>query len=217
MIDYAAARTAMVDCQVRPSDVTSFPIIDAMLRVPRERFVPAALRPVAYAGEHLSLAPGRVVLDPRTFAKLLDAVEPVPDDVVLDLACGYGYSTAVLASMCAWVTGVESEAAAVRTATQTLADLEVDNAAVIEGDPAQGAPDMADCSLIFVNGGVEALPETLAESLREGGRIAMIRMDGELGRAEIVTKTSGALAARRAFDATAPVLPGFEKAAAFEF
>jgi len=99
MIDYAAARVAMVDRQVRPSDVTRYPIIAAMLDVPREDFVPEALRPVAYLGEHVPLAPGRVLLDPRVFAKLVDALVVEPNDLVLDLGCGLGYSTAVLARM----------------------------------------------------------------------------------------------------------------------
>ncbi|MEM1314146.1 MAG: protein-L-isoaspartate O-methyltransferase [Pseudomonadota bacterium] len=217
MIDYAAARTAMVDRQVRPSDVTRFPIIDAMLEVPRERFVPAALRSVAYAGEHLALGPGRVVLDPRTLAKMLDALDPGPEDVALDLACGLGYSTAVLARLTAWTTGVEPDPAMARAAAATLAELEVDTAEVLEGAPAAGAPDGAPYTVMLLNGGAETVPQALADQLAEGGRLALIRMEGALGRCEIVTKTDGALSARAVFDASAPVLDGFAQAAAFEF
>ena len=90
MTDFAAAREAMVDRQVRPSDVTRYPIIDALLRVPREDYVPPAMRPVAYLGEHVPLAPGRVLLDPRVFSKMLDAVDIGPADLVLDVGCGMG-------------------------------------------------------------------------------------------------------------------------------
>ncbi|PJN94140.1 protein-L-isoaspartate O-methyltransferase, partial [Amaricoccus sp. HAR-UPW-R2A-40] len=88
MIDFATAREAMVDGQVRPSDVTRYPIILAMLTVPREDYVPDALREVAYLGEHVPLARGRVVLDPRVFAKMLDALAVGPGDLVLDVGCG---------------------------------------------------------------------------------------------------------------------------------
>ena len=111
MIDYAAAREAMVDRQVRTADVTLYPIIDAMLAVPREDFVPLELRPVAYLGEHVPLAPGRVLLDPRVFAKLLDALNVGPRDLVLDVGCGLGYSTAVLARMAEAVVALEADPA----------------------------------------------------------------------------------------------------------
>jgi len=217
MIDYAAARTAMVDRQVRPSDVTSYPIIDAMLSVPRERFAPAALRPVAYAGEHLALGGGRVLLDPRTFAKMLDALDPDPTDVALDLACGTGYSTAVLARLAAWVTAVEPDAALARAAASTLTELEVDTAEVIEGDPAAGAPDGGPYNIMLLNGGAEEAPAALSDQLAEGGRLVLIRVQGEHGRCEVLTKGPGGLTPRAVFDAFAPVLPGFARSRAFEF
>ncbi len=99
MLDNAANRTMMVDTQVRPSDVTKFPIIDAMLTVRREAFVPQSKRNVAYVGENIDIGVGRVVLEPRTFAKMLDALDIQRSDVVLDIGCGLGYSSAVLAHM----------------------------------------------------------------------------------------------------------------------
>jgi len=217
MTDYAAARTAMVDRQVRTADVTSYPIIDAMLTVPRERFAPAALRPVAYAGEHLTLAPRRVLLDPRTFAKMIDAADPGPDDLVLDLGCGLGYSTAVLARMAAAVVAVEADAAMARSAAATLTELEIDNAGVIEAPLVDGAAEHAPYNVILIEGGVEEVPEALRSQLREGGRMVFVRMEGEYGWCELVTRIGGSLARRRMFDAAAPVLPGFERQAAFEF
>ncbi len=100
----------MVDTQVRPSDVTKFPIIDAMLRVPREIYVPAAMRDVAYVGENVDLGGGRVVLDPRVLAKMLNALDVQPDEMVLDIGCGLGYSTAVLARLAEAVVAVEADA-----------------------------------------------------------------------------------------------------------
>ena len=140
MIDYAAAREAMVDRQVRPSDVTRYPIIEAMLAVPREDFVPEALRPVAYLGEHVPLAPGRVLLDPRVFAKLLDALAVGPRDLVLDVGCGLGYSTAVLARMAEAVVALESDPAMAAEAERLLGEHAVDNAVVQAGPLADGVP-----------------------------------------------------------------------------
>ncbi|HMO07252.1 MAG TPA: protein-L-isoaspartate O-methyltransferase, partial [Paracoccaceae bacterium] len=94
MADYATRRIMMVDTQVRPSDVTKFPIIDAMLAVPRETFVPDALREAAYVGENLDLAPGRVLLEARTLAKMLDALDLSPGDLVLHVGAGLGYGSA---------------------------------------------------------------------------------------------------------------------------
>ena len=217
MIDYAAARTAMVDRQVRPSDVTSFPIIEAMLNVPRERFTPPALRPVAYAGEHLTLGPSRVMLDPRTFAKMLDAADPGPDDLVLDLGCGLGYSAAVLARMAAAVIAVEEDPAMARSAAATLTELAVDNAEVVEAPLVAGAPEHAAYNVILIEGGVEEVPEALLAQLRDGGRMAFVHMDGDFGRCEVLTRTGDRFGRRRAFDAAAPVAPGFTRHDEFEF
>ncbi len=217
MTDYEAARVAMVDCQVRPSDVTSFPIIEAMLRIPRERFAPSALRAVCYAGEHVSLGEGRVMLDPRTFAKMLDAAEIGPGDLVLDLGCGLGYSTAVISRMCAAVIGVEPDAAMAKRAAETLSSLEMDNAVVKEGDPAAGEPSQAPYDVIFVNGGVETVPDALKAQLRDGGRLVALEMNGEFGECVVQVRTGDVFARRRAFNGTAPVMKGFERAAEFVF
>lgn len=216
MTEYEAARIAMVDRQVRPSDVTSFPIIDAMLSVPRERFVPAALRPVCYSGGDLALG-GRTLLDPRVFSKMIDAADIGPSDLVLDLGCGMGYSTAVIARLAAAVVAVESEEGLAKQAAATLSELEADTAMVECRPLAEGAPDAAPYNVIFINGGIEVLPEALVAQLREGGRIVGIELQGELGRACVWTKGPGGLAKRRAFDATAPALPGFSAAPAFSF
>lgn len=217
MIDYAAAREAMVDRQVRPSDVTRYPIIAAMLAVPREEFLPAAMRPVAYLGEHVPLAPGRVLLDPRVFAKLLDALAVGPKDLVLDLGCGLGYSTAVLARMAEAVVALETDAGMAGEAEARLAAHSVDNAVVETGPLADGVAEHGPFDAILVEGAIEMLPEALADQLKPGGRIAAIVVEGTRGQARLGLRVGDSIVWRRIFDATAPVLPGFEATKAFEF
>jgi len=217
MTDYAAAREIMVDRQVRTADVTLYPIIAAMLEVPREPFVPEALRPVAYLGEHVPLAPGRVLLDPRVFAKLLDALNVGPDDLVLDVGCGYGYSTAVLARMAEAVVAVEADPAMAAEAEALLAAQGVDTAVVHAGPLADGVAAHGPFDVVLVEGGLEVLPPALEAQLKTGGRVAAIFVDGARGQARLGLRTATGIAWRRIFDATAPVLPGFAAAKAFEF
>lgn len=209
MSDFSARRVMMVDTQVRPSDVTKYPIIEAMLSVPREEFVPAERREVAYVGEHVELGAGRVVLEPRTLAKMLDALDIRSDEMVLDLGCGLGYSAAVIARMAEAVVAVEEDEALAAEATRTLAAQGADNAAVVTGPLAAGAARHAPYDVITIQGGVSTVPEAILAQLKDGGRIAAVFMDGALGTARIGYKEGGRVTWRFAFNATAPVLPGF--------
>ena len=215
MTDYAARRTMMVDTQIRPSDVTKFPIIDAMLAVPREAFVPDAKREAAYVGENLDIGDGRVMLEARTLAKMIDALDIQPAHVVLDIACGFGYSTAVLARMCDFVVAVEDDEARAQEAQSTLSEQGVDNAAVMHGVLAEGAAKSGPYDIIILQGAVEQVPETLLDQLRDGGRIAAVFSEGTLGVVRIGHKIDGALNWRFSFNASAPVLAGFENTITF--
>lgn len=209
MSDFAARRTTMVDTQVRPSDVTKFPIIEAMLSVPRELYVPPGLIEAAYVGENLNLAPGRVMLDPRTLAKMLDALDLSKADLVLVVGTGYGYSTAVVARLVNAVIGLEEDASLAAEADRILSETGVDNAAVIAGPLCEGAARHAPYDAILIEGGVEMLPEAIAGQLRDGGRIAALFQEGALGLCRIGHAHEGRIAWRDAFSAGAPVLPGF--------
>lgn len=214
MQDFVTRRSLMVDTQVRPNDVTKFPIIEAMLAIPREDFVPAARREAAYVGENLSVAPGRVVLEPRNFAKMLDGLDVQPTDLVLDLGCGLGYSAAVIARMAEAVVAVE-EGDLATLAEATLSQAGVDNVAVVQGPVAAGSAKHGPYDVVMVEGGVETVPQAILDQIKEGGRIAAIFMEGMLGTARIGRKIDGVVGWRDAFNASAPVLPGF--AAAREF
>ena len=212
-----AAREAMVDCQIRPADVTRYPIIEAMLWAPRERFVPRQRRSVAYAETEIEVAPGRVLLVPRLLAKMLEVAAIGQRDLVLDLAPATGYSTALIARMAQAVVAVEPDEALAAEAQRLLAALEIDNAVVGPGDPAAGDPGHAPFDVILVNGAVEDLPDGLIDQLRDGGRLVAVFMEDGVGKCRVLTRSGAGVAERYAFDADAPVLAGFDRPAAFSF
>jgi protein-L-isoaspartate(D-aspartate) O-methyltransferase len=215
MTDYPTLRTAMVDCQIRPSDVTKYPIIEAMLKIRREEFVPSDLRKVAYAGEHIALGGGRVVMDPRVLSKMLDALEIGPDHLVLEIGAGLGYGAAVIGHLAEAVIAVEQDDALAEEAEVKLSDEAVDNAIVIKGALVDGAAKHGPYDVIVLNGGVEVIPEGLSAQLKEGGRIGAVFMHGNAGQCRVGVQTASGLAWRAVFDATAPVLPGFAKSTGF--
>lgn len=215
MTDFAARRHVMVDTQIRPSDVTKYPIIDAMLDVPREVFVPEAQRDAAYAGRNLPLGDGRVMLEPRTLAKILEAMALTHDDLVLDVGAATGYSSAVIARMAQAVVALEEDETMAGDAPALLAEVGADNVIVHVGELAAGAAEHGPFDAIIVEGGVEELPEAFEAQLKEGGRIACIFMDGPLGVVRIGLKTPAGLSWRFEFNAGAPVLPGFARERAF--
>ena len=215
MIDYVARRTTMVDTQVRPSDVTKLPIIDALLNVRRESFVPDALRDAAYVGEHIDLGDGRVVLDARTFAKMLDALDIQATELVLDIGAGLGYSCAVLGRLAQAVVGVEDDDVRAKEAETLLTEESIDNAVIVTGPLGDGAAAHAPFDVIIVEGAVQSIPATLLDQLAEGGRIAAIFADGSLGVARVGYKIDGDVTWRDIFNGMAPVLPGFEREVSF--
>ncbi|PRY75453.1 protein-L-isoaspartate(D-aspartate) O-methyltransferase [Yoonia maritima] len=215
MTDYASRRTMMVDTQVRPSDVTKFPIIDAMLSVPREQFVPNSQREAAYVGENLDIGGGRVLLEPRTLGKMLDVLDIQPQHVALDLGCGLGYSAAILANMCDFVVAVEDDEARAEEAQSLLSELGIDNAAIMAGPLAEGSKKSGPYDVIMIEGGVQTVPDAVLAQLREGGRIACVFAEGNLGVVRVGHKLDGVINWRFAFNASAPVLTGFEKEAEF--
>jgi protein-L-isoaspartate(D-aspartate) O-methyltransferase len=211
MSEFSTRRVMMVDTQVRPSDVTKFPIIDAMLTVRREAYVPADRREAAYVGENLAIAQGRVLLEARTLAKLLDALDIQPSEMVLDLGCGLGYSTAVIARLAETVVAVEADETLAADAGRILSEDGVDNAIVVTGPLAAGAVKHAPYDAITIEGGVETVPASLIAQLKDGGRIGAIFMEGAVGTVRIGYKSGDQVTWRAAFNATAPLLDGFAR------
>lgn len=217
MFDFTQARLAMVNSQVRPSDVTDVRLQDAMAAVPRERFVPKSQMGRAYADTQITLPGGRAMLSPRDFAKLAQAAAIRPTDVVLDIACGLGYSTAVLARMAETVVGLESDTAMAAKAGDRLAAAGADNAVIVEGKLADGMPGQGPFNVIFVNGAVAEVPAAWLDQLAEGGRLVVFLRSGEVGRATVFTRSARSIGDRAIFDSAPPFLPGFEPLPGFVF
>ena len=215
MSSFETQRTTMVDTQIRPSDVTKYPILDALLEVPRELYVPDSQRDSAYAGSNIPLAAGRVVLEPRTLAKMLETVNIQPNELVLDIGAGLGYSTAVIARLAEAVIALEEDEAMASEAEATLSAQGVDNAAVETGPLSEGAAKHSPYDVILLQGGVVELPKAIEEQLKEGGRICCLFMEGALGTVRIGYKLDGRVNWRFGFNAGAPVLPGFEAQQSF--
>ena len=221
MSGFATARQKMVDGQVRPSDVTDSRILDAMLSVPREAFVPEGKRALAYLDLDLDVGEGsgakRFLIKPVVLAKMLQAAEIKQGDRVLVVGCATGYAAAVVARLADQVIATESDSALAAKAQAILADHGCGNVAVRAAAPADGDPANAPYDVIVLNGATEIAPEQLCAQLRSGGRLVGVFATSQPARASIVTASHGDLGHRTLFDATAPVLPGMERVPAFVF
>jgi len=217
MFSFAEARAHMVESQVRTNDVTDPQIQRSIGAVPRELFTPAGKKAVAYSDDNVRTDDGRWLMRPRDFAKLIQAADIEPTDIVLDIACGRGYSTCILAALADTVVGLEDNDAMVEKATQMLAETGVMNAAVVKGELKVGASAHGPFDVIFVNGAVSSVPKSWIEQLSGGGRLAVIESAGPIGKAKIYTKVGNAVGDRVVFDAAVPTLPGFEPKSEFVF
>jgi protein-L-isoaspartate(D-aspartate) O-methyltransferase len=221
MSGFATARQKMVDGQVRTNDVTDRRIIDAMLAVPRELFVPENRRALAYLDVDLDVTEGgsakRYILKPHVIAKLLQAAEIGSGDKVLVVSCATGYAAALAARLAAKVVATESDPAVGARGNDILGQLQlatvtIKPAPAADGDAADGPYDA-----IMLNGATEVVPEQLLGQLAEGGRLVGIFALNKPARATIVTRWHGDFGYRALFDAAAPVLPGLERLPSFVF
>ncbi len=221
MFGFLTARQKMVDGQVRTNDVTDRRVLEAMLEVPREVFVPVTRQALAYLDLDLDVSAGgaakRFLIKPAVTAKVLQAASIAETDNVLVVGCATGYMAALAAKLAGRVTAIEPDSALAEKAKEIWAGLRLANvtckvAACPEGDSA-GAP----YDVIILNGATEVTPEALLGQLKEGGRLVGVFADTMPQHVTIVTRSHGDFGDRILFDAAAPVLPGLERAPAFVF
>jgi protein-L-isoaspartate(D-aspartate) O-methyltransferase len=220
MSGFSIARQKMVNCQVRPSDVTDIRIIEAMLEVPREAFVPDHQRGLAYLDLDLDVSEGaakRFLIKPAVMAKMLQAAEIGATDNVLVVGCASGYAASIVARLAARVTATESDPQLAAKAAAILGEIGPANVIVRPGAAAEGDPANAPYDVIFLNGATEIVPEQLYRQLREGGRLVGVFAMIKPPRATIITHSHDDFGSRPLFDAVAPVLPGLERRPAFVF
>ena len=221
MPGFSTARQKMVDGQVRPSDVTDIRILDAMLAVPREAFVPANQRALAYLDLDLDVSDGasakRYLIKPVVTAKMLQAAEIKEGDNVLVVGCATGYAAAIMAKLAGQVTATESDPSLAAKASDVLAGLGLANITVRMAAAAEGDPANAPYDAIVINGATEIVPDRLYGQLKEGGRLVGVFAATQPPRATIVTRSHDDFGNRALFDAAVPVLPGLERLPAFVF
>jgi protein-L-isoaspartate(D-aspartate) O-methyltransferase len=221
MSDFTIARQKMVDGQVRPSDVTDSRIIDAMLAVPREAFVPENQRALAYLDLDLDVGEGapakRYLIKPVVTAKMLQAAEIKATDNVLVVGCATGYAAAVVAKLAARVTATESDSSLAARAKEVLSRLGFGNVTVRTGEAAEGDAANAPYDVIVLNGATEVTPDGLYRQLKDGGRLVGVFATMVPQRAMIVTHSHDDFGTRALFDAAVPVLPGLGRVPAFVF
>ncbi|MEE4213263.1 MAG: protein-L-isoaspartate O-methyltransferase [Parvularcula sp.] len=218
-MDTVKARKHMLDSQVRPNDVTDHALQAAMGELPRERFVPADKRHLAYVERSVPLFDGRYLLQARDFAKMIDAANVQRSDLVLDVACGYGYSAAVLSRLASVVVGVEDDETVVAKASERLAEQGCDNAVMMHNPLTEGCAKQGPYDVIVLAGGVEdGLTNLLHQLKPDAGRLVTVMMNGRVGRATLFTRAGEAFGERTLFECYPPhVLPGFGKKATFTF
>lgn len=215
--DYATARTNMVEGQIRPNRVVDGPVVEAFRAVPRERFVPAALKGVAYVDEDIQVGAGRYLMEPMVLSRLLQEARIGAGDTVLDVGCATGYSAAILARLAGTVIALEQDPALAATAGRTLEEVGAGNVVVVTGVLADGHAGRAPYDAIVFQGAVATVPDSLLRQLAEGGRLVAVVLSGRVGKARLYENVGGVVSGRTLFDAAVPPLPGFAPAPRFEF
>lgn len=221
--DSRAQRQTMVDCQIRTFDVTDQRLISRLLEIPRERFVPDDVRGLAYSDIGFALEPeagtteARHLLPPLILARLIQGGRVGATDKVLDVACGAGYSTAILAGLAGDVVALEATPGLRGDLQARLTGFGLGGVRTLDGDLGEGAASDAPFDVILVNGAVETNLDALFGQLAEAGRLLAIKSIGRAAMAMCFEKRGGEIGSRYLFDASAPVLQAFRKAPQFVF
>jgi protein-L-isoaspartate(D-aspartate) O-methyltransferase len=206
MDEFVIARANMIESQVRPNGITDPRVIEAMAQVPRERFVPDAVRELAYMDEDIRLTPGRYLMEPMALARLLQLAAIAPDDHVLHVGCGAGYGTAILARLARSVVAIDADPNLVALAAANAA---LPSVTVLLAPHAQGLPDKGPYDVIVVDGRIPAAPHGLLAQLEDNGRLVAVVGANGTASAMLFRKHGDSVSERIAFDASVSILPGF--------
>ena len=212
-------RKNMINGQVRTNKVTDPALLDALRVVPRERFVPGHLQGIAYIDEDIAIGNGRYLPEPMVLARLVQAAGVGKGDIVLDIGCGTGYSSAVLGHLAATVVGIEHDKDMMQQADRLLHDLDICNTAVVQrADLCEGYAQQGPYNVILINGSVPSVPEKIKSQLADGGRlVTVLSKRGHMGSAVLMTRAGETFDTRVLFDAATPTLAGFEAPETFVF
>jgi protein-L-isoaspartate(D-aspartate) O-methyltransferase len=220
MSQFANARRTMLDNQIRTSDVTELRLLASLGAVPRERFVAADLRPLAYTDHVLRLTegtPGRWLMTGASLAKLVQLAEIAETEKVLVIGSGSGYSVAVIAPLAASVIGLEEDETLAAASQVTLTELAIPNVSIVRGPLAAGHAAAQPYDVILMEGAVDDIPSAIPNQLAEGGRLIAVEGRGAAAFARIYVKSGGLVTGRDAFNCAAKPLPGFERKPEFVF
>ena len=226
--DSLIQRRTMVDCQIRTFDVTDQALLARFLAVPRERFVPDDKKALAYSDigftmtGHSPEGSARYLLPPLILARLIQGGRIKPGDRVLDVACGGGYSTAILVGLAKTVIALEADEGLCSALHHALSGFDLDHVRIVQGSLSEGVPDGGPFDVVLVNGAVETHMDRLFGQLSDGGRLLAIKRGaddptGRAAKAMCFEKRAGEIGSRYLFDASAPVLPAFGREARFVF
>lgn len=218
MADFSKARQNMVDCQLRTNKVVDEALVARFETVPRELFVGEAVQSIAYVDEDVSIGHGRYLMAPMVLARILQELAISRSEVVLDVGCGTGYSSAILSGLADTVVALEENHELATRANELLTELAADNAIVVEAPLAAGYATQGPYDVILVGGAVASVPPALTDQLIDGGRLAAVVDDGKgQGKVILMIGRQGAVSQRVLFDASVPRLPGFEPKMGFVF
>ncbi len=215
---FDAARSHMIDSQLRPNKVSDDRVLGAFAAIRRELFVPEPLRGVAYIDEDLPLGKGRHLMAPMVAARLLQAAAIERTDAVLIVGAGTGYEAALAGTLARNVVAIEENPELAGRARAALVEHAIASVSIVEGPLTQGYRPRAPYDVILFGGAVAEIPAEITSQLSEDGRLlAVVKPPKGVGRATLTTRTGGLLARRVIFDAAIPLLPGFQQKPAFVF
>ncbi|MFC7537363.1 protein-L-isoaspartate O-methyltransferase [Sphingomonas sp. GCM10030256] len=211
-MDFSAARRAMIDSQLRPQAVTDPTVIAAMAIVPREEFVPAASKPLAYIDRNLPLGEGRALPPPVTLGRMLTELAPLRGEKALVVGAASGYAAAVLAEMGLDVVALENDPQLLEQLGRLAGRIRV-----ASGELAAGVPDAAPFDIVLIDGQVEYIPDALIDQLKTDGRLGACLLENGVGRLVVGRRSFHGFGVKSVADTSAPPLPGFQRPRVFSF